>query len=58
MSEEALKMAEKRRKTKSKGERERYSQLNAEFRKIARRVKNAFINKQCRETGKPQKGED
>ena len=57
LSEEALKMAEKRKK-KSKGERERYSQLNAEFQKIARTVKNAFINQQCRETGKQQKGED
>ena len=58
LSEEALQIAEERRGVKSKGERERYSQLNAEFQKIARTVKNAFINQQCRETGKQQKGED
>ena len=58
LSEEALQIAEERREMKDKGEKEIYTQLNAEFRKIARRVKNAFINKQCRETGKPQKGED
>ena len=49
-SEEALKIAEKRRKTKSRGEREGYAQLNAAFQKIASRDKNAFINEQCRET--------
>ena len=41
----------KRREVKSKGERERYTQLNAEFQKIARRDKKAFINEQCNEIG-------
>ena len=41
----------KRREVKSKGERERYTQLNAEFQKIARRDKKAFINEQCKEIG-------
>ena len=44
MSEEALQIAEKRREVKSKGERERYIQLNAEFQRIARRDKKAFLN--------------
>ena len=42
MSEEGLQIAEKRREAKGKGERERYSQLNAEFQRIARRDKKAF----------------
>ena len=41
----------KRREVKSKGERERYTQLNAEFQKIARRDKKAFVNEQCKEIG-------
>ena len=49
MSEEALQIAEERRESKSKGERERYTQLNAEFQRIARRDKKAFLSKQCRE---------
>ena len=49
MSEEALQIAEKRREVKGKGERERYTQLNAEFQRIARRDKKAFLNEQCRE---------
>ena len=42
LSEEALKMAEKRREVKGKGEKERYTHLNAEFKRIARRDKKAF----------------
>ena len=49
LSEEALQIAEKRREVKSKGERERYTQLNAEFQRIARRDKKAFFNEQCEE---------
>ena len=48
MSEEALQIAEKIREVKGKGERERYTQLNAEFQRIARRVKKAFLNEQCK----------
>ena len=44
MSEEALRIAEERREVKSKGERERYTLLNAEFQRIARRDKKAFFN--------------
>ena len=44
LSEEALQIAEERREVKSKGERERYSQLNAEFQKIAKREKKDFFN--------------
>ena len=46
MSDEALQTAEKRREVKSKGERERYPQLNAEFQRIARRGKRAFSKEQ------------
>ena len=46
MSEEALQIAEKRREPKSKGEKERYIHLNAEFQRIARRDKKAFLSKQ------------
>ena len=49
MSEEALQIAEKRRETKGKGERERYTHLNAEFQRIARRDKKAFLRNQCKE---------
>ena len=49
MSEEALKIAVKRREVKSKGEKERYTHLNAEFQKIARRDKKAFLSDQCKE---------
>ena len=49
MSEEALQIAEKRRDAKSKGEKERYSHLNAEFRRIARRDKKAFLSDLCKE---------
>ena len=43
-SEEALQIAEKRREAKGKGERERYTYLNAEFQRIARRDKKSFLN--------------
>ena len=49
LSEEALQIAEKRREMKSKGEKERYIYLNAEFQKIARRDKKAFLSDQCQE---------
>ena len=49
LSEEALQIAEKRREAKGKGERVRCIQLNAEFQRIARRDKKAFLNKQCKE---------
>ena len=49
MSEEALQKAEKRREVKSKGEKERYTHLNAEFQKKARRYKKAFLSEQCNE---------
>ena len=46
----ALQIAEKRREAKSKGEKERYKHLNAEFQRIARRDKKAFLSDQCKET--------
>ena len=49
MSEEALQIAMKRREEKSKGEKERYKHLNAEFQRIARREKKAFLGDQCKE---------
>ena len=49
MSEEALQIAEKRREAKGKGEEERYTYLNAEFQRIARRDKKAFLSDQCKE---------
>jgi len=49
LSEEALQTVEERREAKDKGERERYIQPNAEFRRRARRDKKAFLNKQCKE---------
>ena len=49
LSEEALQIAVKRRDMKSKGEKERYSHLNAEFQRIARRDKKAFLSDQCKE---------
>ena len=50
LSEEALQIAEKRREAKYKGEKERYTHLNAEFQRIARRDKKAFLSDQCKET--------
>ena len=49
MSEEALKTVEKRREAKGKGEKESYTHLNAEFQRIARRGKKAFLNDLCKE---------
>ena len=49
MSEEPLQIAEKRRDVKGKGEKERYTHLNAEFQRIARREKKAFLSDQCKE---------
>ena len=50
MSEEALQIAEERSETEGKRERERYTQLNAEFQRIARRDKKAFLSEQCQVT--------
>ena len=49
LSEEALQIAVKRREVKSKGEKERYKHLNAEFQRIAWRYKKAFLSDQCKE---------
>ena len=49
MSEEALQIAEKRQEVKGKGEKERYTHLNAEFQRIARRDKKAVLSDQCKE---------
>ena len=50
LSEEALEIPVKRREVKSKGEKERYTHLNAEFQRTARRDKKTFLNDQCKET--------
>ena len=50
LSEEALQIAMKRGQVKGKGEKERYTHLNAEFQRIARRDKKAFLSNQCKET--------
>ena len=52
MSEEALQIAEKRREAKGKGEKDRYTHLNAEFQRIARKDKKAFLSDQRKERGK------
>ena len=52
MSEEVLQIAEKRREAKSKGEKERCTHLNAEFQRIAKRNKKAFLSDQCKEVEK------
>ena len=49
LSEEPLQIAEKRREAKGKGEKERYTHLNAEFQRITRRDKRAFLSDQCKE---------
>ena len=49
MSEESLQIAEKRREAKGKGEKERYTHLNAEFQRITRRDKKAFLSDQCKQ---------
>ena len=51
LSEEVLQIAEKRREAKGKGEKERYTHLNAEFQRIARKDKKAFLSDQCKEIG-------
>ena len=56
LSEEALQRAEERREGKSKGEKERYTHLNAEFQRIAKRDKKAFFNEECKETEKNRIG--
>ena len=56
LSEEALQIAMKRREAKSKGEKERYTHLNAEFQRIAMRDKKAFLSDQCKEI--QQNGKD
>ena len=58
LSGEALQIAVKRREAKSKAEKERYKHLNAEFQRIARRDKKAFLRDQCKERGKQQNGKD
>ena len=59
LSGEALQIAVNRREAKSKGEKERYKHLNAEFQRIARRDKKAFFSDQCKEIrGKQQNGKD
>ena len=50
LSEEALQIAVKRREAKSKGKKERYTDLNAEFQRIARRDRKPFLSNQCKET--------
>ena len=57
LCEESLQIAEKRREAKGKGERERYTQLNAEFQRTARRNKKAFLNN-AKTRGKQQNGKD
>ena len=56
MSEEALQIAEKRRKAKDKGEKERYTHLNPDFQRIARRDKKVFLSYQCKENSKTTHG--
>ena len=59
LSEEALQIAEKRREAKGEGEKERYTQLNAEFQRIVRRDKKALLSEQCKEIeGNQQSGKD
>ena len=58
LSGEALQIAVKRKEAKSKGEKERYKHLNAEFQIIARRDKKAFFSNQCRYRGKQQNEKD
>ena len=54
LSEEALQIALKRQEAKSKGEKERYSHLNAEFQRVARRDKKGFLSDQCKEREEKQ----
>ena len=55
--EEILQIAKKRREDKGKGKRERYTHLNAEFQRIARREKKAFLSEQCKEERKTREWE-
>ena len=56
MSEKALQIAEKRREVKGKGEKERYTHLNAEFQRTARRDEKAFLSDQCKEIEENKSG--
>ena len=58
LSGKALQIDMKRREAKSKGEKERYKHLNAEFQRIARKDKKAFLSNQCKERGKQQNVKD
>ena len=58
LSEQALQIAVKRREVKSKAEKERYTHLNAEFQRIARRDKKAFLSDQCKENNRMGKTRD
>ena len=58
LSEEALQIAVKRRETKRKGEKKTYSHLNAEFQRIPRREKKAFLSDQCKEIEENNNGKD
>ena len=58
LSEEALQMAVKRKEAKGKGEKERYTHLNAEFQRIARRDKKAFLSKEIEENNRMGKTRD
>ena len=58
LSEETLQIAEKRREVKGKGEKERYTHLNTEFQRIARRDKKAFLSEQCKETDENNRRKD
>ena len=58
LSEEALQIAVKGREVKSKGEKERYKHLNAEFQRIPRRDKKAFFSDQCKEIEENNNGKD
>ena len=58
LSKEALHIAEKRREAKGKGEKERYTHLNAEFQRIARRDKEAFLRKEIEENNRMGKARD
>ena len=58
LSKEALQIAEKRREVKGKGEKERFTHLNAEFQRITRRDKKASLSDQCNEIEKHKNGKD
>ena len=58
MSKEALQIAEERNDMKAKGEKERYTYLNAEFQRIARRNKKSFLSDQCKEIEKNRMGKN